>query len=383
MRKDGRVIVAVGGFAAMGMPSSALAVAWPSVARELDRSLGELGVVLLTGAICGLLASSLTGRVIQRVGAGVTLVVAAWVEVAAVVGLASAGSWKAILMAVALLGLAVGTLDSAFNTFAALELSPAAMNLLHAGFGVGATLGPWLMAAFFARDLDWRPAMMVVAVFAAVIALAVSVFRGRWAIQPHGRPAGEVSAPGWGTRHFLILALFFLAAGVEIATGKWAFTLLREGQGITPGLAGLAAGGFFAGLTGSRLLLGLAGAAAPVRRVLATSLVTAVLALGLLVWAPAIWVGPVALVVAGAGIGPLFPLHTSLTPARFGRTAAARLVSYQVGAAGAGVAIVPWGVGRLVDGAGVGAIGGALLVGALTLAVVGLGVHRGDRSIIG
>lgn len=377
------MIVALGGFAAMGMPGAAFAVAWPSVARELDRSLGDLGVVLLIGAAFGLLAASLTGRLIERVGAGVTLLVAAWVEVAAVATLASAGSWQWVLIAVAVQGTAVGTLDSAFNTFAALELSPSTMNLLHAGFGVGATLGPWSMAAFLGRDFGWRPAMMAVAAFVAVIAGALSATRRRWAIKPAGHLAGEGPAPAWGARHLLVLVLFFLFTGVEIATGQWAYTLLQEGRGIAPGLAGLAAGGFFAGLTGSRLLLGLGGAATPIRSVLAGSLMTAVLALALLVWSPAVWVGPVALVLAGAGIGPLFPLHTSLTPARFGRTASARLVSYQVVAAGAGVAIVPWTVGRLVDSSGVGAIEVALLVCALTMGVVGVAVHRGDRLVTG
>jgi fucose permease len=376
-------MVAVGGFAAMGMPGAAFAVAWPSVARELDRSLGDLGVVLLIGSGLGLLAASLTGRLIERVGAGVTLPVAAWVAVTGVATLATARSWPAVLVAAAVLGIAGGTLDSAFNTFAALELSPSDMNLLHAGFGVGATLGPWVMAGFLARDLGWRPAMTAVAGFVAVIATALAVTSRRWSIQPAGHLPGDEPAPAWGARHLVILVLFFLFAGVEIATGQWAYTLLHEGRGIAPGLAGLAAGGFFAGLTGSRLLMGLGGAAAPVRAVLATSLMTAVLALALLVWSPFIWVGPVALVVAGAGIGPLFPLHTSLTPARFGRTVSARLVSSQVGAAGAGVAIVPWAVGRLVDTNGVGAIEVALLVVALATGVVGLAVHRGDRFVAG
>jgi fucose permease len=288
-----------------------------------------------------------------------------------------------VLVAAAVLGIAGGTLDSAFNTFAALELSPSNMNLLHAGFGVGATLGPWVMAGFLARDLGWRPAMAAVACFVAVIATALAVSSRRWSIHPAGHVPGDEQAPAWGARHLVILVLFFLFTGVEIATGQWAYTLLHEGRGIAPGLAGLAAGGFFAGLTGSRLLMGLGGAAVPVRAVLATSLMTAVLALALLVWSPLIWVGPVALVVAGAGIGPLFPLHTSLTPARFGRTVSARLVSSQVGAAGAGVAIVPWAVGRLVDTNGVGAIEGALLVVALAMGVVGLAVHRGDRLVAG
>lgn len=382
MHGDRRVIVALGGYAALGMPGAAFAVAWPSVARELDRSLGDLGVVLLIGSVFGLLAASLTGRLIERVGPGLTLMVAAWVEAIAVVALAAAGSWSWVLVAVAVQGIAVGTLDSAYNTFAALELSPSAMNLLHAGFGVGATLGPWLMAAFLARDLGWRPAMLVVAGFVAVIGGALAVTRSRWAIRSTDHHPGEGLAPAWGARHLVILVLFFLFSGVEIATGQWAYTLLHEGRGIAPGLAGLAAGGFFAGLTGSRLLLGLAGAAAPVRPVLAGSLFMAVLALALLVWSPVVWVGPVALVLAGAGIGPLFPLHTSLTPARFGRMASARLVSYQVGAAGAGVAIVPWAVGRLVDSNGVAAIEIALLAAGLTMGAVGLTAHRGDRSVI-
>ncbi len=53
------------------------------------------------------------------------------------------------------------------------------------------------------------------------------------------------------------MVLFFLYVGSEASLGTWAYTLLVESRGISPELAGLWAGSYWATFTVGRAMAGL------------------------------------------------------------------------------------------------------------------------------
>lgn len=364
-----RLAVVVFSFIALGMPPAAFGVAWPSVAAELGRRIGDLGTVAGLYALGFFAVTAAAGSIIERVGVGPVLVTAGWVAAVSLIGYTTARAWAALLVAAFLLGTAGGAFDAGVNAFAALELDARALNLLHAGYGVGATIGPWMMTAAVAgTGSGWRLGMAAVAGLAGVVAIILTATRGTWALTPHAvEPSGGVKA----ARSLVVaaLALFFVYTGVELVAGQYAFTFLSEGRGVSVATAGLAAGGFWLGLTISRVLLGLMGARMAGDRLLAIATSLTVVAMTLLWWSPAEWVGPAALGLAGLALGPIFPLHIALTPERVGRTATARMIGYQIAAANLGAASLPWLTGRAVDRVGLTFIGPALVVGAVVLLV--------------
>lgn len=375
-----RLLIATAAFAALGMPVAAIGVAWPSLADELGRPLGDLGTWAVIQAVAFGLATMLAGRMIERVGAasilsvsGVGMALACW-------GLGTADSWAAVIAAGIAIGAAGGGLDATLNTYAALEMTPNHMNTLHAGFGAGAALAPWILTTTLTRGLGWRPGMLVVAGLGGVVGIAlVSSFRW-WRIEHHSA-AVEGDDPIDRRLLTLVLAMFFLASGTEIAGGQWAFTLLTRGRGVSQGMAGLAAGGFFVGLTLSRLLMGVAGHRVGLRRAMTVSLWLVMIAYGLVWWSPWAWLGPFGLILAGFAIGPVFPVQTTLTPSRFGRRVSGRVIGYQIAAAGAGVAVLPWVIGKAVNAAGVEMVGVVLALGAVALGVVGWMLARFEPAI--
>ncbi|MGF1665033.1 MAG: sugar MFS transporter [Acidimicrobiia bacterium] len=364
-----RLAVVVLSFVALGMPPAAFGVAWPSVAAELGRGIGDLGTAAGVYALGFFAITAVAGSIIERIGVGIMLVSAGWVATVSLLGYTSGRSWSALLVAAFVLGASGGAFDAGINAFAALELDARALNLLHAGYGVGATIGPWMMtAAVASTGFGWRLGMAAVAGLAGVVAIVLTATWRTWALTPHVvEQSAEVKAgPGLVVA---ALALFFVYTGVELVAGQYAFTFLSEGRGVPVATAGLAAGGFWLGLTISRMLLGVVGGRFSGNRLLAGATGLTVVAMTVLWWSPVEWVGPAALLLAGLALGPIFPLHIALTPGRVGRSATARMIGYQIAAANLGAASLPWLTGRAVDRVGLSFIGPALAVGAVVLLV--------------
>jgi fucose permease len=375
MRPGRRLLAVVGTFIALGMPGAAFGVAWPSVAGDFDRSLGDLGVVVAAHTVGYGVVTVWSGRLIAAAGVGRLLAAAGWAAATALVGYLVAGSWALLLLAVFVHGLSGGAFDGVLNAYAALELDGRAMNLMHAGYGVGATVGPWIMAAALV-GAGWRAGMALVAAVVGGVAIMLTVTVRAWALSDESPAESDRPSPGRRPVVVLALLLFLVYSGVEVSLGQWSFTLLSEGRGVNPVVAGVAAGGFWGGLTLSRLVMGAVGGRLRTPAVLLLAGIGALAATALLWWAPVAWFGIVALVVAGFALGPIFPLQMSLTPGRVGRRAAPAMIGYQIAAATVGAGSLPWLIGRSVDAAGIESVGAIVTIAAMVTVASDLALRK-------
>jgi fucose permease len=376
MRKSfGLLALSVAAFVALGMPKSAFGIAWPSVAGDFDRSVGDLGLVITVYVVGYFLASVSTGFITRRFSMGSLLMVAAGLATVSLVGYATASRWMWLLIAALGLGLAGGLIDVGVNAVVAVRHGPRAMGMLHAGFGIGATLGPLMMTTLVETDASWRIGFVVLAVAQGVLAIFYLRTRKEWNIEPPGDDSSQTVRADrkpvlWGA-----LVMFALYSGIEVGTGQWAYTLLTEGRGVSTAAAGGAVTAFWAGLTISRLGLGAIGHRVPIHRLLGGSSLLVLMGAVAFWLNPVEWVGLVGLVVMGLALGPIFPLQTTLTPNRVGVAYTPTAVGYQLAAATVGAAVIPGGLGLLVSGSGLEIVG-VVLVATTALLVVSIEVLR-------
>lgn len=374
-------------FAALGLPAAAFAVAWPAAAAELDAPISALGGLVAVWSGSYLVTTAASGRAMDRFPLGGLLIASGVISTLALAGYMLAPGFWWLAISAGLLGVAGGLLDAGFNAFFALhgadgndptgrDQGQRTMNLLHTGFGVGATAGPLLLAAILALEWSWRVGMGLIAGIQMSVATVLIITRATWRLDHHSEPAERmaVTRPVW-----LALVVFMLATGIEIGSGQWAFSLLSEGRAVPAATAGVAAGGFWAGLTGARLLLGLAGHRVRVGAVLGIVPAVAVAGLTLLWTGRSVWVSAAGLVITGAAIGPIFPLQTLLTPERVGRRLAPTVIGYQVAAANLGGILIPGAIGLAVEARGLEAISPGLLVPAVGLVVFTVLLARATR----
>jgi fucose permease len=362
------IVVLAYGFAILGMPGSALGVAWPSMAEDLARDLGDLGI--LTAVMGGSYAvvSLASGSVTKRIPAGALLVAAAAAAGVSLVVYAGAEGWVWFVLASIPLGMAGGTIDAVGNAFVAVNRGAKAMGIIHAAFGFGAMIAPLMITALIALGLSWRSGFGILAGGEFILAVAFLTIASGVHMPMEGRREKPVRL---GRKRLLSLSVwtFFIYAGVEGSTGFWAFTLLAEGQGMDATVAGIAVAMHWGALFVSRLVLGVVGDRLPYNATLTVSVVGIVFGLALMWWNPAVWVSIFGLVLAGFASGPVFPLEVLLTSGRFGSEFTPWAVGYQLSAATAAIAFIPAAIGILVSVYGPLVIGPVLVVLALVMAV--------------
>ena len=382
MRHDRRLTVGFLGFLLLGMPYAALGVAWPSMAGDLSRPLGELGVMLVATTIGYVLATAANGLVTNQFGPGKVLPFASAVATGGIALWASASHLAGLLVGALVVGAAGGSLDAGVNSHVAVHGSTRTMSLLHATFGLGSALGPLLTTVVIGQGASWRVAFWVLAGAQLVVTLVFAVTAQDWP-----QPARAVTARGQlkpGAVRILALGLivFAIYTGVEVSAGEWSFSFLTEGRSFGIESAGYLVAGYWGALTVGRLAMGFVGHRLTHGQLLIGSIAGA-LAGGLLLWlAPHGVASAAGLLVLGLFLAPIFPVLILMTAHTLGEDAAPAAVGYQIAAAGVGAALIPGGIGILVGSRGV-AITAPVIAGALMLLLVlavGFGISAGRST---
>ena len=353
-------------FVLLGTPVAAMGVAWPSAADDLGRTLADLGFVTFVYGAGYTVSTLASGELTRRFSTGPLLVSASLAAAASLAVFASSSTWSLFLVAGFMLGLAGGLLDAGVNAYVAVHRGARSMGIIHTGFGVGSTLGPLLVTFLIAVGWSWRSAFGALAV--AELVLAGAFVATVSAIEANEREGGR--RPSLGNNSLVLglsLAVFFLYAGVAASTGAWAYSLLTEGRGISTGVAGVAVGAYWGGVTAGRVSLGVFGNRIEPNRVLTMSAIGTVASLVLLWIAPTPWFGILGLVASGLSHGFVFPLEVLLTPHRFGAAFTPWAVGYEIAAANVGVAVLSGTIGLLVGEWGISVVAPALLGLALLL----------------
>ena len=352
-------------YLSVALPGSTLGMLWPSMRMSIHEPASALGIVLVAGVAAGVVSSAATGRVLARVRPGPLLAFGAVLISAALALEAAAPALWIIVAGSAVFSTGFGVIDSALNAYAAGHFGPRDINWMHASYGLGATLGPLLVAAMLASGSGWRLTMGSMSIVLAAIAVLLAAARHRWRMS--AVTAEEVSSERRRpsprrTAIFAGLAFTAVETGVESAAGIWGYVFLTSGRGLPVTVAGVAVSAYWAMMFAGRAVLGPLAERAGASRVLAVAVATVPFG-ALLMALP----GPGAIAVAGMMVlglaaAPVFPLLTLTTTDRVGADGATRTVGLQVAASAVGSAVVPSVIGLVIGAVSARALGPALLV---------------------
>jgi fucose permease len=350
------LVLAYIAFTMVGLPVGLLGVAWPTMRAGFGLPLDAMGTLLISSTLGYFLASFFIARMINRYGIGALLIASSILSALAAFGYTLAPAWWVIVGLGVLAGFGGGILDSGLNTYMAAEYRESEMQWLHAFFGLGATLSPLVMTVSLSRFLSWRPGYIFFGVLMAVLTAAFWLTYSAWRAP---RKIPEVAAPGgqagpglmdyqtsiWTSllhpQTWVGILLFLIYTGAELTLGNWTYTLFTEGRGISPQVAGLFAGGFWAVFTIGRVLGGLYAHRFHLNTLLFSAIGLCLFGSILFWWNPLPLVGLLGVFLVGLGMAPIFPGLVSSTSARVGEQHAANTIGIQMSAASIGGAVLP------------------------------------------
>ena len=333
-------------FISLGLPDGLLGAAWPTIYPELSVPVSYAGILFAIISGGTVVSSLLSDQLTFRLGTGKVTAISVCMTAAALFGFASSDSyWMLCLWAIPY-GLGAGSVDASLNNYVALHYTSRHMSWLHCMWGVGATVGPYIMGAVLSGGGHWsggyRTVGFIQVALTAVLLLSLPLWKGRPQAEEGGAarplPLKEVIAiPGAKQ----IMVTFFCYCALEQSAALWASSYLALYKGVPADTAAFFASMFFIGITAGRALNGfltLKFTDTQLIRMGQGVILTGICAMLLPLGQGASLAG---LILIGLGCAPIYPCVIHSTPAHFGAGHSQALIGVQMASAYIGSCLMP------------------------------------------
>jgi len=341
-------------FISLGLPDALLGSAWPVMYQLLNVPLHYAGIVSMIVAGGTVVSSVFSAKVVRRFGTGLVTAVSVLMTAAALMGFSLSHSfWFLCLFAIPL-GLGAGSVDAALNNYVALHYKARHMSWLHCFWGVGASLGPIIMAAFLMRGRPWNSGYFVISILqiflVALLFISLPLWKSNRTAEGPARHNTEKFSQLLritGVKEALIA--FFCYCSIETITGLWGASYLVMERGISPETAAQWISLYYIGITAGRFISGFVTMKLNNRQMVrlgqiitGCGIVTLLLPLGNSVLLPGFF-------MIGLGCAPVYPSLLHETPQNFGEEYSQAIMGIQMGSAYIGITLMPPLFGRIAS----------------------------------
>jgi len=373
-------------FISLGLPDSLLGAGWPAMFEDLAVPLDYAGILSMIVAAGTVVSSLFSGKVIDRFGVAAVTTVSVLMTALALMGYSYSHHFEFLCLLAIPLGLGAGSVDSALNNYVALHYQARHMNWLHSFWGVGAAIGPMIMAGHLAKGESWSEGYHTVAWIQLALVLILLASLPLWI---KGKtettdPAAEKS-PGIfalvaklpGLKQ--ALAVFFCYCTIEATFGLWGASYLVFERGLEADQAARLVSLYFLGITLGRFLSGFLTSHFSNRQLV--YLGQGVIGLGILTlflpFSATILPG---FLLIGLGCAPIFPSLLHETPVNFGEQHSQSIMGMQMASAYVGITLMPFLFGKISNFTGHGFLLGFLGVFLVLIFLLTRGMNKKVRS---
>ena len=358
-------------FVSLGLPDALLGSAWPIMYQEFAVPVSYSGTVFMI--ICGgtILSSLNSEKLNRRFGTGKITAISVFLTAIALFGFSISHSFLMLCLFAIPYGLGAGSVDAALNHYVALHYSSRHMSWLHCMWGLGASVGPYIMGFVLQRGEPWNRGYLIVSIIQFTLAIILFCSLSLWKKNPEElkenaastakqeapkqeapkQEAPKQEAPKQRALSlkevFAIpgakesLASFYGYCALEQTVGLWAGSFMVLALGMEEKLAASYVALFYFGITFGRFLSGFFTMKWKDEQMVLGG--SAIVFFGIFLlftpWSKAL-VLP-ALILIGLGCAPVYPSVIHSTPYNFGVEHSSALIGAQMAAAYVGTLIMP------------------------------------------
>ena len=347
-------------FISLGLPDALLGAAWPIMSQEFAVPVSYAGGISLIIAIGTVISSLQSDRLTKWLGAGKITAFSVVTTAVAIYGFSvSSEYWQLCLWAIPY-GLGAGSVDASLNNYVALHYASRHMSWLHCMWGIGASIGPYIMGIALTGGMGWNEGYGIIALIqvtlSAILFLSLPLWKKR-----KGEPGdgGEKAEP-LTMKQILsirgakeVMLAFFCYCALEQTCILWGSSYFFLHIGLDEETAASLAALYMLGLTFGRFLNGFL-----TFRLSDTNLIRlgeGLIGIGIVVMLLPLgkWSAMVGLVLMGLGSAPVYPCIIHSTPAHFGEENSQALIGVQMASAYIGICCMPPLFGILANHIGV------------------------------
>ena len=253
-------------FISLGLPDSLLGSAWPTMYQEFSVPVSYAGGISMIISVGTIVSSLQSDRLTKKFGTGKVTAASVLMTAAALFGFSISHSYAALCLWAIPYGLGAGSVDASLNNYVALHYASRHMSWLHCMWGVGASLGPYIMGYALTGGQSWNMGYRYIAILQIALTAILIFSLPLWKKQgtdDTGQGNGEDGAKALSLGEIIkipgakeIMIAFFCYCALEQTAGLWASSYLVLRQGLSAETAAGFASMFFIGITAGRALSG-------------------------------------------------------------------------------------------------------------------------------
>lgn len=336
-------------FISLGLPDAMLGASWPIMHGDLNVPVSFAGGISLVIAGGTIISSLMSDKLTRHLSAGKVTAFSVALTAVALFGFScSTQYWQLLLWAIPY-GLGAGSVDACLNNYVAVHYSSRVMSWLHCMWGLGASIGPYVMSYALTAGMTWNSGYLIISVFqaflTAVLLLSLPLWKGR-----SSEVSDESGAPDKALSLKQIFAIpgamevmiaFFCYCAVEQTAILWGSSYLVMHHGVDKELAAGFGSLFLIGLTIGRAMSGFLTVRINDKNMIRLGQGIIVGGLVLMFLPFGSIVSLVGLMLIGLGCAPIYPCVIHSTPSHFGADKSQAIIGVQMASAYMGTLVMP------------------------------------------
>lgn len=346
-------------FISLGLPDAMLGAAWPVIHVHYDVPVSYMSVIGILISCCTVISSLMADRINRRFGTGKVTAVSTALTSVGLLGFSFSRSFWQLLMLAIPYGLGAGSIDAALNNYVAIHYESRHMSWLHCMWGVGTSVGPFVMGAVLTAGQPWNMGYLWIALIQSILTAVLFFSLPLWkttGAAKHEEPLGKpltmkeiLSIPGAKE----VMVTFFCYCGLELTAGQWASSYFVMKEGIPADQAASYASLFYIGITLGRAISGFVTMKLDDTQMIRLGQGIIGVGIAMMLLPLGKYAAISGLLCIGLGCAPIYPCIIHSTPAHFGETRSQALIGVQMASAYVGNCTLTPLFGFLVGSIGV------------------------------
>ena len=330
-------------FISLGLPDSLIGSTWPAISKTLEISEDLQGILTASISVCTIISAFLTPKLLPKIKEKGIVLISILLTAVGLILISFSQNFYLLILSCIPLGIGAGAIDTTLNNYVAINYKSIHLNWLHAFWGVGASISPFICAIFLTDLNGWRNAALVLAIIQFSIWFISLLSVPLWKIcelkrdldinkEENKEKIGFLKTIKYPGVLYSIIA-FFAYIAIESTSQQWFSSMVVFDMGVKESLASSWTSLFFIGITVGRLLSGLISLKINDKNMIRIGESVLFIGIILLTFKFNVYIMPAAIFLIGFGCAPIYPSIIHATPTRFGEKMSPFVMAIQVGCA--------------------------------------------------
>ena len=339
-------------FVSLGLPDSLLGSVWPTIYQEFNVPVSYAGAIFMIISAGTILSSLQSDRLTKLLGTGKVTAFSVLMTAIALWGFSVSSSyWMLILWAIPY-GLGAGSVDASINNYVALHYKSHHMSWLHCMWGVGASIGPYIMSFALLNNQGWNMGYRYISILQLGLSIIIMLSLPLWKKQPIVNDTDSIdenrSSKVLTLKEIInipgikqLMLMFFCYCALEQTTMLWASSYLVLQHGFDLELATSYGSLFFIGITVGRAISGFITLKLNDKQMIYLGQAIILIGVILMILPFTHNISLIGLVIIGLGCAPIYPCIIHSIPSNFGADKSQSIIGVQMASAYIGNLLMP------------------------------------------